>query len=427
MTRPKTSFGNRVETFARYINGPYTNFLDRFGLCLEFVRAEGALVYDSSGKRYIDCVAGYGNLNLGHNHPRVMDAVIRELGSHKPYNLPFLSEPQARLAEKLAEITPGDLECSLIVNSGSEAVDSGLKLARLATGKPHVIAARGAWHGFTFGAMSISEPSMCRNFHPLLEHVSHVPYGNADAVLSAIQDQTGAVIVEPIQAENGAVVPPDGYLRALSDICTRNGILLIFDEVKTGIGKTGRIFACEHDGAVPDVILAGKALGGGAVAIGTVTARRKFWNKFGLSFPMSSSSAGGNAPACAAALAVIEVMQSEQLCQRAEVKGAQLLRTLAALAHDFPGVVTGASGRGLLMALHTPSATKASELVRACLKRGVLMMPAFCDRTRILIEPPLCIEDDLFESLLEVLRQSVQDLAESEAKTGHGPQRATSP
>lgn len=404
-------FLRRIETIARYVNAPYTSFLDRLGLAIEFVRAEGARIYDRDGRMYIDCVAGYGNLNLGHNHPRVINAVIDELRSPRPYNLPFLSQPQSRLAELLAQMTPGDLECSLFVNSGSEAVDSALKLARLATGRSHVVAARGAWHGFTFGAMSVSEPTLCRNFMPLLEGVTHVPYGDAEAVLSAITNETGAVIVEPIQAESGAIVPPAGYLLALTEICSRKEVVLIFDEVKTGIGKTGRLFACEHEGAVPDVILAGKALGGGAVPIGTVTARRKLWSKVGLSFPMSSSSGGGNVPACAAAIAVLDALSTDDLCAQAERKGERILSALTDLARDFPEVVTGVSGRGLLIALHTPSLKLANEIVRGCLKRGVLMMAAFCNRTSILIEPPLCIEDELVNTLVAELRSTVEELA----------------
>jgi putrescine aminotransferase len=404
-------FHRRVETIARYMNTPYINFLDRLGLAIEFVRAEGARIYDRDGRMYIDCVAGYGNLNLGHNHSRVINAVIEELSSPRPYNLPFLSQPQARLAEMLAQVTPGDLECSLIVNSGSEAVDSGLKLARLATGRPHVVAMRGAWHGFTFGAMSVSEPAMCQNFAPLLDDVTHVTYGDAEAALNAINARTGALIVEPIQAESGAIVPPAGYLLALAEICAQKQVVLIFDEVKTGIGKTGRIFACEHEGAVPDVILAGKALGGGAVPIGTVTARRKLWSKVGLSFPMSSSSGGGNAPACAAAVAVLDTLAADDLCAQAHHKGERILTALAYLARDFPQIIHGVSGRGLLIAIHTPNLKMANDLVRGCLKRGVLMMVAFCNRTRVLIEPPLCIEEELVDSLISELRGTVEDMA----------------
>ncbi len=409
----EADFGRRVGSFARHVNAPYVRFLRRVGLDIDFVRAEGASVFDREGRSYVDCVAGYGNLNVGHNHPKVIDAVVAELRSSRPFNLPFVSDVQTRLAETLARITPGDLECSFIVNSGSEAVDTALKLARLATGKSHVISTRGAWHGFTFGALSVSEPSMCRGFTPLLAGITHAPFGDASAIDAAITAETGAVIVEPIQSENGAVVPPHGYLREVAELCAIKQVMLIFDEVKTGIAKTGRMFACEYDGAVPDVLLLGKSLGGGAMPIGSVTARRGFWGKFGLSFPMSSSSGAGNAPACAAALATLEVVASENLVDHAARKGERLLRAIELLAQEYPSILRGASGRGLLIALHTDSIKSAADIVSACIRRGVIVMAAFCDRTRILIEPPLCIGDDLVERVMAAIAEAVREVATS--------------
>jgi putrescine aminotransferase len=400
-------FPERIAAIARYANGPYVEFLRRLGLDREFVRAQGASVWDRDGREYVDCVAGYGNLNVGHNHPKVIEAVTAELRSPRPFNLPFLSDAQARLYETLARVTPGDLECSFVVNSGSEALDTALKLARLATGKPHLVATRGAWHGFTFGALSIAEPSMVRGFGPLLGDVTHVPFGDADAVAGAIAEHTAAVVVEPILSESGAVVPRDGYLRALAEICEQRGVLLVFDEVKTGVAKTGRMFACEHDGAVPDVICTGKALGGGAMPIGAVTARRKLWGKFGLSFPMSSSSGAGNAPACAAALATLEVVESEGLAARAARAGDRLLAAAQKLAAANPAVLRGASGRGLLVALHTVGLKAASDLIVRCVQEGVLVMAAFCDRTRVLIEPPLCVSDPQLDRVLAALTAAV--------------------
>ncbi len=404
-------FGKRAQSFALHVNAPYVQFLRRLGLDIDFVRAQGACVFDRQGRSYIDCVAGYGNLNVGHNHPKVIDSVVAELRSPRPFNLPFVSDVQTRLAEALARIAPGDLDCSFVVNSGSEAVDTALKLARLATGKPHVISTRGAWHGFTFGAMSVSEPSMCRGFAPLLAGVTHVLFGDAGAIDAAITAETGAVIVEPIQSENGAVVPPNGYLRDVAELCARKRVLLIFDEVKTGIAKTGRMFACEHEGAVPDMLLLGKALGGGAMPIGSVTARRGIWGKFGLSFPMSSSSGAGNAPACAAALATLEIVESENLAAQAARKGARLLRAVELLAQEYASILRGASGRGLLVALHTDSIKSATDIVSACIRRGVIVMVAFCDRTRILIEPPLCIGDDLVERVMAEIGAAVREVA----------------
>jgi putrescine aminotransferase len=294
-----------------------------------------------------------------------------------------------------------------LVNSGAEAVDTALKLVRLTTGKSHLISTRGAWHGFTFGALSVSDPFLCQGLEPLLPNVTHVPYGNAPAVEAAITDQTGGVIVEPIQAESGAVTPPAGYLRDLESICRNKNVALIFDEIKTGIGKTGRMFACEHEGATPDLLLAGKSIGGGAVPIGAIIARARMWGRFGTSFPMASSSAAGNALACAAALATLEVVESEELCDQAARKGEIVRAALERLVRDFPERVRGAGGRGLLAGLHTANPKMANAITIRCIEHGVLLMPAFCHRATILVEPPLGIPDDLLHTALTVLREAV--------------------
>ncbi len=403
-------FTLRKAGYARHVSAPYVDFLERRGLALDIVRAAGAVVWDRDGTRYLDCIAGYGNLAVGHNHPKVLDAVVAELRSPRPYNWPFLSEAQTRLAEALARRAPGALDRSLIVNSGSEAVDSALKLVRLATGKHRVISARGAWHGFTLGALGVSEPSLCRSFAPLAEGVTHVPYADLAALEQAMDERTGALILEPIQSESGAVVPPAGYLREAAALCRRRNVAFILDEIKTGLGKTGRWFACEHEAAVPDVLLVGKALGGGAMPIGALVAGGGLWTKFGLSFPMSSSSAAGNAPACAAGLATLEVIEREGLCARAARTGERLLAAFGALVREFAPILTGASGRGLLLSLHTDSASSATRLVAGCARKGLLVMTAFCDRTRVLLEPPLCITAEQAEFALGVLHGVLRDI-----------------
>ena len=400
-------FEDTRQTFARHVNAPYVGFLERMGLAREFIRAEGAMVYDSQDRPFVDCIAGYGNLNLGHNPPKVIEATIRELQSARPFNWPFLAEVHARLAERLARTAPTGLDCSLIVNSGAEAVDSALKLARLVTGKPGIVATRGAWHGFTFGALSVSEPTMRRSFEPLLAGVTQVPYGDAPAAEDAMSASTGAMIVEPIQAESGAVVPPDGYLRELAEICRKRKVLLIFDEIKTGMGKTGRLYACEHEGAVPDILLVGKSLGGGAMPIGALIAKRELWGTFGYSFGMSSSSGAGNAPACAAALAALETLENDRLCENAHCRGGELAQGLRTIHSKFPDLITGFSGRGLLAALHTRNLKTATEIVQECVQEGVLMMSAFCDKSRILIEPPLCITAGQMATVLGALEKAM--------------------
>ncbi len=395
-----------LESYGRHVNRPYVSFLQRCGLDFEVGRALGAVIEDRSGQQYIDCVGGYGNLNIGHNHPRVVERLTRLLHEAKPLGWPFISETHVELAEALAKLAPAGLECCLFVNSGSEAVDSALKLARLATGRAEVICCDGAWHGFTLGALSVSEPDMRRSFGNLLPGVKRVPYGDSRAAAAAITADTAAIIVEPIQSESGAIAPPARYLCDLAAVCNQSGALLIVDEIKTGMGKTGRMFVCEFDQADPDVLLVGKSLGGGLMPIGALVANRKWWAKFGLSFAMTSSSSAGNGLACAAALAAIEVIQSENLCSNAEQQGWRLLQSLSDLALAYPTLLRGVTGRGLLLGLHTASLKVASMIAAECLRRGVLIMPAFLDRSSLLIEPPLCISTNQIDLVAAALKEA---------------------
>ncbi len=397
---------NFLDSYGRHVSRPYVDFLRRFGMDFEAGRASGAVMEDRNGRKYIDCIGGYGNLNIGHNHPRVVEAMIRALEASRPFGWPFISEAHAELAERLVELGPAGLDCCLIVNSGAEAVDSAIKLARLSTGRSGVVCCHGAWHGFTLGALSISEPEMCRQFGPLLPGVRRVPYGDAQAAAEAISPEVGAVIVEPIQSESGGIVPPAHYLRDLADACAASGALLVLDEIKSGVGKTGKMFACEFEQAEPDVLLVGKSLGGGVMPIGAMLAKRKWWTKLGLSFAMTSSSAAGNGLACAAGLATLDVMQSENLCANAERQGRRLQQALEGLSSAHPELVRRVTGRGLLLGLHAASQKVAFEIAAHCIRNGVLIMPAFLDRARILIEPPLCINDAQIDEVLWRLQQA---------------------
>jgi putrescine aminotransferase len=414
------NFNEYTRLIQRHVNAPNVSFLQRMGLLLDVVHAEGAVVRDAAGREFIDCIAGYGNCVLGHNPKPVVDAVVAELTSARPFNLPFVHEVQALLAERLAKDSPGDLECSFIVNSGSEAVETALKLARLSSGKPGIVCTRGSWHGFSYGCLSISEQSMCRQFKPFLEGVSFVEYGNPDAIESVIDEHTGCVIIEPIQSENGAVVPPSGYLSSVVRICARRGVILIFDEVKTGIAKTGRLFACNYENAVPDILVCGKALGGGVMPVGAVVAKRSLWGKFGFSFPMSSSSGAGNAPACAAALATLRLVESDQICQKAELQGNRLISALGKIQQEVGGVLVNVSGRGLLVSLQFESQKIASEVVAACAKHQVLVMNAFCDRTKILIEPPACISDEQVDAITIAVKESIKECSKQLGQCADG-------
>ena len=402
---------NLIDSYKEHVNRPYGDYLQSLGMDFEAVRASGALVEDRNGRKYIDCIGGQGNVNVGHNHPHVAEALIRALQGGRPLGWPFISEAHVQLAEKLAEVAPDGLERCLIVNSGTEATESALKLARLATGRSGVISCSGGWHGFTLGALSVSEPRVLRSFGPLLPGVRRVPYGDSRAASEAISKEIGAMIVEPIQAESGGITPSAGYLEELADICTASGVMLIFDEVKTGMGKTGTMFACEFDHAAPDVLLVGKSLGGGMMPVGAIVSKRQWWTKFGLSFPMSSSTYGGNALSCAAGLAAIEVIESENLCANAARQGRRLQEAFAGLLSTHSDIVQAVTGRGLLLGLRVASPKVASEITRQCVNHGVLIVPTSLNHACILIEPPLCISDVQVDEVIWALQQSCDEVA----------------
>ena len=393
----------RTARYARHVSAPYVEFLERRGLALDIVRAAGAFVWDRDGRRYLDCIAGYGNLSVGHNHPRVLDAVVAELRSPRPYNWPYLSEAQTRLAEELARLAPGALDRSLIVSSGSEAVDSALKLVRLATGRHRVISARGAWHGFTLGALGVSEPSLCRSFAPLAEGVTHVPYGDLAALEQAMDERTGALILEPIQGDGGAVVPPAGYVREAAALCRRRNVVLILDEVKTGLGRTGRWFACEHERAVPDVLLLGKALGGGIVPVSAVVATREV---LGVLHPGEHGSTfGGNPLAAAVGTAVIELLETGDFQRRAAELGEVLRAGLSALVGR--GVV-GFRARGLWAGVDVdPAIGTGREISERLMRKGFLVKDTHGSTIRL--APPLTITQEELESALTALEKVLTD------------------
>jgi putrescine aminotransferase len=224
-----------------------------------------------------------------------------------------------------------------ICSTGAEAVESAIKLARFVTRRPEIVVAEGAFHGFTMGALSASGiPVQSRPYRPLLPGIRHVPFGDADALAGAIGDDTVAALLEPIQAEIGAVVPPDGYLANAREICGRTGTLLMIDEVRTGIGRTGPLFAIEDENITPDVLILGKSLGWGIVPIGAIVARSQVWGRFGLSFAMSASSFAGNRLACVSALTTLEILTEEDVLDSGRLAATTLWKGLTEIATSYP-------------------------------------------------------------------------------------------
>jgi putrescine aminotransferase len=383
---------NLFESYERLINPAYPSFLNKLGLNKIAVKAQGATITDSQGNTYIDCVGGYGLFNLGHNNPDIIESVIEQLMEQQLLTKPFVSEIQVKFAECIEKITPGDLSCSFILNSGSEAIDCAIKLVRLHKGGKTIITAQKSFHGHTFGALTASGiPSFKRAFQPLLPGFISVPFGDIKALKRSISAETGAVLIEPIQHEAGVLLPPDDYLKKVRELCDEHDLILVLDEIKTGFGKTGRLFACEHYNIVPDVLVLGKSLGGGLIPAGAVVAKSHLWKRFGLSFSMSASSYAGNVLACRAGLAAIRYIQEGNLLAECEEKGKMLLRSFRDYVEEYPNILRSAEGLGLLIGIETQSSRIALELAKEVIRRGIIMVPAFGNSSVLMVEPPLVI------------------------------------
>jgi putrescine aminotransferase len=342
--------------FARYINPVLMAMNGKSGLLKTFVRGEGAYLFDAEGKKYLDFVAGFGSLNLGHNHPAVAEAVTSAVRDQAPGFTPTAVNPYATaLAERLICLAPTGLEMAFFTNSGTESVEAAIKLARAATGRSGLLSCEGSFHGKTLGALSLTgNPSYQKPFRPLVGDCEAIPYGDYEALERALASRHfAAFFVEPIQGEGGMRVPPAGYLREVQSICRSTETLLVVDEVQTGLGRTGMMFAVEHDDVHPDVITLAKSLGGGLMPIGAMLARRDVWMKaYGsvAACTLHTSTFGGGSLACAAGLAALGALEDERLAENAAARGEQLLQGLNDLCRRYR-CLKQVRGRGLLMGM----------------------------------------------------------------------------
>jgi ornithine--oxo-acid transaminase len=371
-------------------------------LDLVISHAEGAWVTDVDGKRYLDCLSAYSAVNQGHCHPRILATLVEQASRVTLTSRAFRNEQLGAFCEEVAELC--DMEMVLPMNTGAEAVETAIKAARrwgyrtkgIADGAATIIAFENNFHGRTTTIVGFSsEPSYRADFGPFAPGFVLVPFGDLDAVRAAITANTCAVLIEPIQCEAGVLLPPDGFLRELAALCRAQNVLLIADEIQTGLGRTGRMFACNHDGVQPDMYVLGKALSGGFYPVSAVVSRREVLGVFG---PGSHGSTfGGNPLGCAVARTALRVLQDEHLVERSAQLGAWFLEQVQTIRHPR---ITAVRGRGLMVAIELDE--KARPYCEALKARGML-----CKETHdfvIRLSPPLVVREEDLHWAMEQLR-----------------------
>jgi len=364
-------------------------------------RGKGALVWDITGNEYIDCTGSYGVAVVGHCHPRVVDAVQKQVEKLIACHASFYNDARSEMLEKLIGIAPKGLDRVFLSNSGAESVECALKLARKYSGKPEIVAMMGAFHGKTMGALSATWKKKYRDpFMPLVPGFKHVPPNNLEKVREAITDKTAAVLVEPIRGEGGVLVPSDDFLPGLREICDEKDVLLIFDEVQTGFGRTGKVFACEHWNVVPDIMCLAKSVAGG-LPMGATFAREDVMAAFKRG--EHSSTFSGNPLVCAAASAAIDVLIEEKLPERAVTLGNYFKGKLEALAEKHK-IVRDVRGLGLMLGMEMRF--DVYNILLDCMEQGVLVLDAGRNVVRFL--PPLVIKKEQIDKVIEVLDAAME-------------------
>jgi len=387
------------------------------------VRGEGATIEDIDGNRFLDFAAGIAVNSTGHAHPRVVSAIQEQAEqlihySASDFYLPIYPQTCA----ELGRISPFNEPTRVYLgNSGTEVVEASIKLARLATGRPYVVAFLGGFHGRTYGSVTLtaSKSKYHAGFGPLLPGVFHAPYGKVEALRwfdevlferLAPADEVAAIIVEPIQGEGGYIVPEDGFLEGLRRICDEHGILLIADEIQSGAGRTGKMWAIEHWGVEPDILLTAKGIASG-MPLGAMIARAEIMEAWGVG--AHGSTYGGNPVACAAALATIDLLEGG-MTENAGARGEQAMNGLRPLIERFPSLVTDVRGKGLMLGVELDTADHAEEVQWACFQRGLLVLE--CGKTSVRMSPPLVVSEEEMDTAVRIFSEAVALVAQGGAR-----------
>ena len=413
-----------VENFRDHINPGFLEYrkatnIDGAGAVVEWSDAGPNSYRDVNGNEYLDCLGGFGIFNVGHRHPKVIAAVKAQLDRQPLHSQDLLDPLRAMLSRALSMLTPPNLQYTFFCNSGTESVEAALKLARAYNpAKQTIIAATKGFHGKSFGSLSVSAKGEFRKpFGALLPGVEHFPFNDLGAVrrklehLKMVGEEVGAVLLEPIQGEGGVNVPSDDYLPGIRALCDEFGALMILDEVQTGMGRTGKMFAFEHYGISPDILCLAKAFGGGVMPAGAVIGTKDVFSRLFDNPFLHTTTFGGNPLACAAALATINVLIEERLPERAGVLGARMLEKIKGSAKRHPDVVSEARGKGLLMAIEFHDDKTGFEFGKRLLERGILVSGTLVNARVIRIEPPLTLTDEQAEFVCDAIEKSLDSMS----------------
>ena len=376
------------------------NLYQRFPVTIE--KGDGAHVWDVDGKEYIDCMGGYGVALVGHRNQRVNNAIKEQVDKIITVHSSLYNKTREEFLTKLMGLAPKGLTQVHLNNSGAEAIEAAMKFARKFTGKKGMVAMKGSYHGKSFGALSLTfNPKYRKAFQPLVEKVSFASFGDIESLRSVIDDDTAFVILEPIQGESGIIVAPEGFLQEVRKICDEKGIVLIFDEIQAGLGRTGRLWACDHWNTVPDILCLAKGIAGG-VPMGATLVRQDILDS--MSKGEHSSTFGGNPISCAAGIAALDSLTKDGLIENSEKMGEKFRKGLEELKEKHT-MIREIRGKGLMIGIEMKFEVR--DILMTLIKKGVLML--YSGRNILRILPPLVISDDDVTKVLHALDSTLTE------------------
>ena len=416
-----------IQNFNENVNPGWLEYRKSVSTDAAFVEweDEGDVFRDLNGTEFIDCLGGFGIFACGHGNPEIRKTVQAQLNRYALHSQELVDPLRGYLAKILGLCTPGDLQYSFFCNGGAEAVEMALKLARLATGGRWYISTVGAFHGKSMGAISMGGKGAYReDYIPMVQQVQHVEYGNAAATEAAVKnlqtvgEKVAAIIVEPIQGEAGVIIPPDGYLKQLREIADKYGVALIFDEIQTGLGRTGTLWRCEYEGVTPDIMTFGKASSGGLVPITGLIARPWTYEKSGVGtgqegkmfdnpWILGSPTFGGNPLACSAFISTIKYMLENDIPKQSKEKGDYYLAGLKKLQEKYPTVLKEFRGSGMLICMEFPEAEVGYEVTKNLFARNVMTAGTLVNAKTVRIEPPITQAYETIDKVLAALDEAM--------------------